>query len=147
MTLDDFCATTPGRILVSVAYCMKGSSCPHRQSDECDSGCAGCELAQLKQVCLNKTITFRIETSNDKLMEFLDREAFRFDWIVGVACPFEIIRLSPPLWEKHRLRQLIFPLVNAFCPARADQAPAGNQDIESKVSTQISRILELLSLL
>jgi hypothetical protein len=145
VTLEDFYHTKPARMLVSVAYCMKDLSCPHLDSNECDIGCAGCDLSQLKQACAAKSITFRIEVSNDDLMGFMDRESGRFDWVVGVACPFEIKRLAPLFWEKYRIRQLIFPLAGVSCASRAGDAQDGNRGPGGRGLRNMDRILELLN--
>ena len=77
-------------------------------------------MSALQRLCADKGLAFRIETSNDRLIDALDREARDFDWIVGLACPYEIQRLSPRLWEQYGLRQLILPLGGMACASHAN---------------------------
>lgn len=141
-SLEEFYQTPPERILVSVAVCIKGSACPLGAGPDCDVDCGGCEIAAVKRTCAERGVAFRIDSDSDALFAFLDREAGRFDWGIGVACPYEISKLTPVFWEKYRIRQLVFPFSSLFCAAHPDwNKNSGNG---KRDPIKIGRILDLL---
>ena len=143
-TLDDLLRTAPRRVLLSVAYCCKSLQCEHRFTGECDLGCERCALSQVKQACVDRGIAFRIETTNDDLMAFLAESAAHFDWLVGVACPCEIDKLAPLLWERFHLRQIIFPLDGDYCRTLDDRVGRRHHDARVRLTFDPAPLLALL---
>lgn len=143
-TLDDLLQADPQRVLLSVAYCCKSLQCERRFEDYCDPDCRRCDLSLVKRACDDHGIAFRIETSNDDLMEFLAASAGHFDWIVGVACPCEIGKLAPLFWERFHLRQLIFPLDGDYCRSLDDRLERRHHDARIRLVFDAAPLLALL---
>ena len=143
-TLEQLRQTDPLRVLLSVAYCCKSLQCEERFADYCAPDCSRCDLSPVKKACAIHGIEFRIETTNDDLMEFLAVAAGRFDWIVGVACPCEIDKLAPLFWERFQLRQLIFPLGGDYCRTLDDRLERRHHDARIRLSFDAAPLLALL---
>jgi len=143
--LDDFLRADTARMIVSVAHCLKSPACESGSSDRCDVGCERCEVSAIVRLCARKSIAFRIETTNDRLLDFLEEQAERYDWIIGVACPHEIKSLAPLFWRKFHLRQLILPLPALSCPNRADTNQAPEREAGLPAAETLEPLLEILS--
>ena len=144
LTLEDFFKADTRRMLLSIAYCLKSLSCDHRFTNYCDVNCSACDLSQVKRLCETKSIEFRIETTNENLLEFLKKESERFDWIIGVACPYEIVKLAAFFWEEFKLRQIIFPLRGDFCVSAEDKELKEKQEGGIKADLKFEALLEVL---
>lgn len=144
VTLDDFYSADKKRMLLSIAYCLKSLSCDHRFTNYCDVNCAVCNLSQVKRLCEEKSIEMRIETTNENLLDFLKKESARFDWIIGVACPYEIVKLAAFFWEEFKLRQIIFPLQGDFCVSAEDKEQKEKKEGGIKADLKFEALLEVL---
>jgi len=128
--LDDFLRSDAARMIVSVAHCLKSPACESRKRIVATSAASVVRCPRSGDCARGKSIAFRIETTNDRLLGFLEKQAERYDWIIGVACPFEIKNLAPCSARKFHLRQLIVRS-GLTCPKRGDTNQRANGRLDS----------------
>ena len=80
--------------LVVFSYCLKGINCPAGRFSSVCNQCGQCQLKDLTSLLAKSCFPYRIVTTSDDFINFMDQSLGKYKGLIAVSCPYIANRLG-----------------------------------------------------